>query len=358
MSQAAGVLPELFVTILAGGSGTRLWPLSRKDRPKQFLSLLSERSLIQETVDRVRPLVAPERTLVVTERSQASALRAQLPELPPENVLVEPVQRGTAGAIALAAFHIHRQQPHAVMASLHSDHLIPDAEGFRRTLLAAARVAQQGERLMTIGVEPTFPSTQLGYIQRADQIGVQDDFPVYAVQRFVEKPHLEQAQAYLASGQYVWNSGLFIWRVDTILACFERLLPDIYRPLSRADPSTLEAIYPTLPQATIDVGIMERASSVGMVPARFAWSDIGSWAELWDALPKAGGDNVVRGQHLGVDTQRSLVHATSRLVATVGVEDLVIVETPDVVLVCPRHRAQEVRKLVELLQARGLGQHL
>lgn len=346
-------VPDLYVSILAGGSGTRLWPLSRKRRPKQMLALLSDRSLIQETVDRVAPLVPMDHVYVVTERSQAADIRAQLPELPAENLIAEPVQRGTAGAIALAALTIRRRAPTAVMASLHSDHLIPDAEAFRRALVAAVRHARRGERLMTLGVTPTFASTQLGYVQLGEPLGEEDGLAVYAVRRFVEKPDRQRARAYVDSGEYLWNSGLFVWRVDTILECFEQLLPDILAPLSRAGPAEIEQVYPTIPQETIDVGIMERATKVGVVPASFGWSDIGSWAELLDALPKGEDGNVVRGQHLGLDSRRSLIYAGSRLVATIGVEDLIVVETPDAVLVCPRSRAQDVKKLVERLQAEG-----
>ncbi|MCC6179186.1 MAG: mannose-1-phosphate guanylyltransferase [Chloroflexi bacterium] len=348
---------QRYVVILAGGSGSRLWPLSRSHRPKQLLALGSERSLLQSTFDRVEPLVSAERVVVMTERSHADGIREQLPSLPAANVVVEPARRGTAGSLALAAAVIAKRDPSAVMASVHADAYIADPDEFRRTLAAAFEAAQRSSRLVLMGIEPTSPSTQLGYIEADGVIAEVDGYPVRRVARFIEKPDLECATEFIASGRHYWNPGVFVWRVDVILSEFARLQPEISEIVTRiaADVGTkrqqaaLESLYPTVPVETIDVGIMEQSEIVAVIPARFPWSDIGTWAEIYNALPRDADGNVTRGQHLALDSKNSLIFATSRPVATIGVSDLVIVETPDVVLVCPRDRVQDVKKLVERL---------
>lgn len=352
---------QSYVVILAGGSGTRLWPLSRSQQPKQLLALQSDRSLLQSTFDRVAPLVSPARVLIMTERSHSDALREQLPEVPAENIFVEPARRGTAGALALAAAAIHRRDPNALMASVHSDAYIDDAEEFRRTLAAAFAAADATRHLVLMGIPPTSPSTQLGYIEAGEALADVDGYGVRKVARFVEKPDLERARRFATSGRHFWNPGVFVWRVDVILEEFAAYEPRIHELVMQIGASfgtpnqeqALAGVYPTVPEQTIDVGIMERSSRVAVIPARFAWSDIGSWGEIFEALPRDDHGNVTRGEHLGLGTQNSLVFATSRRVATVGLEDVVIVETPDVVLVCPRDRVQDVKKLVEKLKADG-----
>ena len=350
--------PRVFLVILAGGSGTRLWPLSRSQRPKQLLALHGERSLLQATVERFAPPVPPQRVLVMTEGSHADGIREQLPEVPADNILVEPVRRGTAGSLALAAAAIERRRPDALIVSEHSDHFVEDGDEFRRTLWAAFDAADQTRNLVLMGVEPSFPSTQLGYIEAGEPIGESREYPVRKVARFVEKPDLERARAFLASGHHYWNPGVFVWRVDAILEEFARLQPEIRRRVDAIASASagdlagaLKEIYPTIPEETIDVGILEKSDRVAVIPARFGWSDIGSWGELLEILPRDASGNVVRGTHLGLDTRDSLVFATSRPVATVGLEQMIVVETPDVVLVCPRDRVQDVKKLVERLAA-------
>jgi mannose-1-phosphate guanylyltransferase len=348
---------ETFVTILAGGSGTRLWPLSRSHHPKQLLALSGERSLLQSTVDRIVPLVSPDRILVLTERSHADGIREQIPEVPAENIVVEPVRRGTAGSLALAAALLQQRSPGALMASVHSDAYIDDPEEFRRSLSAAFAAAETTGHLVLMGIQPSFPSSQLGYIEAGEPIGEIGGYPVRKVVRFVEKPDRERARRFVGSGRHFWNPGVFVWRVDVILGEFARLQPEIRQRVAALEPSllgperdrALAELYPSVPQETIDVGILEKSDRVAVIPARFGWSDIGSWGELLDILPRDETGNVVRGAHLSLGTRDSLIFATSRPVATVGLEHMIVVETPDIVLVCPRDRVQDVKKLVERL---------
>jgi mannose-1-phosphate guanylyltransferase len=354
-SGAYRVGADTHIAILAGGEGTRLWPLSRGQRPKQLLQLGGERSLIQRTVDRLRPLVAPEQILIITERSHSDALHAQLPELPDSSIIVEPTRRGTAAALLLAALHVRDRAPHATWASLHSDAFIADEEEFRRTLVAALEVAASGEYLVTTGVEPRFPATGYGYIQRGEPVGAAGGFPFFKVVRFVEKPDLPTAEAYVASGEYLWNPGVFVWNNAALLDAFVRLQPELYSVLTSTPLASIDRVYPSAPRETIDVGIMEQASNVATVPARFGWSDIGSWAELWELASSSPVDNVIQGagQVLMADASGNLVYADGRTVALVGVNDLVVVETADAVFVCPRDRAQDVKLIVQQLQAEG-----
>jgi mannose-1-phosphate guanylyltransferase len=347
--------PNTYVAILAGGEGTRLWPLSRSRRPKQLLTLGGDRTLIQRTVDRLRPLLDPERILIITERSHAEDLHAQLPELPASSIIVEPTRRGTAAALLLAALHVRERAPDATWASLHSDAFIADDDEFRRTLAAALEAAASGEFLVTTGVEPRFPATGYGYIQRGAVVGTFQGFPLHRVVRFVEKPDLPTAESYLASGDYLWNPGVFVWKNSTLLEAFKRHQPEIHAVLDSVPLRDVDRVYPDAPRETIDVGIMERASNVATIPARFSWSDIGSWAELWELASREPSTNIDlgAGRVLTEDSFGNLVYADGRTVALVGVNDLVVVETADAVFVCPRARAQDVKLIVQRLQKEG-----
>lgn len=349
------VASDAHVVILAGGEGTRLWPLSRSQRPKQLLHLSGERSLIQQTVDRSLPLIEPRRILIVTERSHADDLRAQLPELPDSSMVVEPTRRGTAAALLLAALHVKERAPDATWASVHSDAFITDDDEFRRTLAAALEVAAAGEHLVTTGIEPRFASTSYGYIQRGQHLRQVQGFAVHRVVRFVEKPDLETAQAYLSSGEYLWNPGVFVWKNTALLEAFARHQPSIHDALTSVPLGDIDRAYPTAPRETIDVGIMEPSDNVATLPARFGWTDIGSWAELWELMPGGEDGNVAlgSGRVLTADSHDNLIFADSRAVALVGIDNLVVVETADAIFVCPRERAEEVRQIVKQLRADG-----
>jgi mannose-1-phosphate guanylyltransferase len=344
---------DTHVAILAGGEGTRLWPLSRSSRPKQLLQLSGQRTLIQRTVDRLLPLVEPERILIVTEQSHAHDLRAQLPELPDSSIVVEPSRRGTAAALLLAALHVKDRAPHATWASVHSDAFITDDDEFRRTLAAALEAASAGEHLVTTGIEPRFPSTSYGYIQRGEELRKVQGFPLNRVVRFVEKPDQATAEAYVRSGEYLWNPGVFVWNNGTLLEAFALHQPALYAVLTSAPLADIDRVYPSAPRETIDVGIMEPAANVATIPAHFGWSDIGSWGELWELMPRDDDGNVAlgAGRVLSADSRGNLVFAEGRAVALVGVDDLVVVETTDAVFVCPRGRSEDVRQIVRQLQA-------
>ncbi len=349
-----------YALIMAGGVGTRLWPLSRRDRPKQSLKLFGERTMFEIAVDRIAPVFQPEQIFVVTGAKHVASLATQLPELPAGNFVVEPQGRGTAPCIGLGAVHLHRQDPDAVMAVLTADHFIADVPLFRQVLTAASQVAAEGH-LVTLGIKPSSPSTGFGYIKQGESLGTVEGFPVFRAERFTEKPSLETALRMVESGEYSWNSGMFVWRVDRILEEFERQMPEFYVQLAQVEATlgtpgyeaTLQRVWPQVVKQTIDYGVMEGAGDVAVVPVDIGWSDVGSWASLCDLLPADADGNVVVGPHLGIDTRDTLVFGGKRLVATVGLEGMVIVDTEDAVLICAKEREQEVRTLVEELRARG-----
>lgn len=355
---------HFYAVIMAGGGGTRLWPLSRKNRPKQMLRLIDERSLFQTSVQRLSEVFPLERVLVVTVEDQAAELQEQCPEIPVENYLLEPLPRGTASVVGLAAIDLQKRDPGAVMAILTSDHFIANEAGFRQLLRTAEQVAQQGY-LVTLGIEPGYPATGYGYIQRGDSLGSYGGLEVYDALRFKEKPSEDQARQMLASRDHAWNSGMFVWRVDRILDEFHRQMPALSGALEEiagawgtpAQQRVLQTIWPQLKSETIDYGIMEGAQQVAVIPAAgLGWNDVGSWDSLFDVLDADEHGNIVMGgKHVGLDTSRSLVYVDQehRLIVTIGVEDLVVVDTGDVLLVCHKDQAQKVRIIVDHLKKTG-----
>jgi mannose-1-phosphate guanylyltransferase len=360
----------MYAVIPAGGSGTRLWPLSRSDRPKFLLDLgdvgsggqTTTPTLIQQTRARLDGLAKPETTLIVTGSAHAAEVARQLPELPAGNIIVEPAPRDSAPAIGLAATLIHRRDQDAVMGSFAADHLVTDVAAFHTAVRLAAETARHG-LLLTLGLTPTGPETGFGYLRRGESLGG----GAYRVEEFTEKPPVDVARRYVADGRYLWNASMFVWQTETFLAELRRQVPELYDGLQRiADDwdtprrdETLGAIWPTLPKRPVDTAVMEGAGARGLVatvPADLGWTDVGDWDTLADVLP-AGSDGVVRlgpGTVLAHDTAGTLVYGgTDRIVATLGVTDLVVVDTPDAVLVCHRDRAQDVKALVDELKAAG-----
>jgi mannose-1-phosphate guanylyltransferase len=358
------MIDHYYAVIMAGGGGTRLWPLSRRSRPKQLLSLFDDRSLFQIAVSRLEGLFSFERILVVTVEAQAAMLRAQVPEIPAENYIIEPLPRGTASVVGLAAIALRQRDPQAVMAILTSDHYMGNEYRFRILLESAHAVAQDGY-LVTLGIEPTFPATGYGYIQRGEFLGRFQKLDVYKVQRFKEKPTEDAAKEMLRSGDHAWNSGMFAWRVDTILEEFKRQMPQLDQALAEIDQAwntserldVINRLWPEVKNETIDYGIMEGAQNVAVIPAAgLGWSDVGSWDSLFDVLPgNQQGNIVIGGEHIEIDTQNSLIYVNQphRLIVTIGVEDLVVVDTGDVLLVCRKDQAQKVRQVVDQLKESG-----
>ncbi len=349
-----------YPVIMAGGTGTRLWPLSRRHFPKQALNIDGQQTLIQHAVNRLKPEFPPDQVFIVTREEHVAPLSAQVPDIPPENFIVEPEGRGTAPAIGLAAITLQRRDPDSVMAVLTADHLIKKAEKFRQILLAAEQIARE-EYLVTLGIKPSFPSTGFGYIQQGDALSRVASYDVFRAERFVEKPDSETARQMFSSGKYSWNSGMFIWRVKQILDEFQKQMPEFYENLCRVEQAadsdtyeeTLNQVWPTIAKETIDYGVMEGARQVAVIPVDIGWSDVGSWASVYEVLSADKHGNRVIGQHVGIDTSDTLVVGGKRLIATIGLEGLVIIDTDDALLVCTREREQDVRAMVDRLKEVG-----
>ena len=349
----------MYALIMAGGTGTRLWPRSRTTKPKQFLALMGERTMLQETADRILPLVTPAQIIIATGAKYNALAAEQLPDVPGANIIGEPSGKGSAPCIGLGALAMLRDDPEATMVVLSSDHQIRKAEVFREALKAAEELAQQGY-LVTLGIQPTEPQTGYGYIQRSAELGTFNGFAAYEVERFVEKPDRATATAYVESGQYSWNAGIFIWRADAIMQAFGEHLPELSAQLGQiadaggpADPAAFGDIWERIENVTIDYGIMERAQKVAVIPVDIGWSDVGDWDSLAELASSEGG-NVVDGQHVGIDTTGSLVYSSGdRVIATIGLENYLVIDTGDTVLIAPRDRAQDVKKIVDELRRQG-----
>ena len=358
------MIESAYAVVMAGGGGTRLWPVSKRSRPKQSLSFGNPRTLFQQTVDRLEGLLPPERILVVTIADQAEALKAQYPQIPDDNTLIEPMPRGTASVVGLAAVALQQRDPQSVMIVLAADHFIDNVPYFQALIRAGVETAKKGY-LATLGITPTFPSTGYGYIQMGAELDVNSGQPVYNALRFKEKPNLELAQAMLATGDHAWNSGMFIWKTERILAEMKHLMPDLSEKLDKISQVwngaerqvMIQLVWPTIVSETIDFGVMEKAERVAVLPATdLGWNDVGSWESLFDVLPHDENGNIVVGAgHIGVNTRDTLVFSEvpNRIIATIGLENMVVVDTGDALLICSRDQAQQVRQVVDRLKQGG-----
>ncbi len=361
-------MKNLYALIMAGGGGTRLWPLSRKTRPKQLLPLIEEHSMFRASVERLIPILSAERVFVVTGASQVAQLQADAPEIPAENFIVEPFGQNTGPAVGLATTHIQQRDPDAVIAVVTADHHIADEAKFQRVITAAAEQAREGF-IVTLGISPSFPATGYGYIRRGEVLAQQGEFQIYHADGFTEKPVLETATEFVLSGLYSWNSGMFIFQAERLVAEYARQQPEMHRLLQaiRAAIGTndyaaaLGTHWPQMPRLSIDYAVMEQAERMAVIPVDMGWSDIGSWATLYEVLDGDSAGNVTRGTngipHIHIDTQDSLIFS-KRMVATIGLKDIVIVDTDDVLLICHRDRSQDVRQVVEQLKQSGDATHL
>jgi len=347
---------------MAGGKGTRFWPLSREKTPKQLLSIVGERTMIQATFDRITPITPPERILVVTGVSHAEQIREQLPRIPPDNVIVEPVGRNTAPCVALASMIVNRRDPEGIMGVYPADHVIARPEELRLVVgNIVSTLADHPQRLVTMGIKPSYPETGYGYIKRGAPVAD----AIYEAEKFLEKPGADTASEYVRAGSYYWNSGMFFWSAATILDVMREHMPALMGAMEPIDQSVdtpgfadaVNRIYPGLTGESIDYGVMEKAGAQGRVMVAVTdpgWNDVGSWRSLYDLADPDGDGNMPRGDFISVDSRGIVTHNQNSLIAAIGVENLIIIETGDAIMVCHKDRAQDVRKVTDIIKRRGL----
>ncbi|KGJ50433.1 mannose-1-phosphate guanylyltransferase [Clostridium sp. NCR] len=356
---------NIFNVIMAGGGGTRFWPMSRQASPKQLLNLSGVDTLINETIDRISSISDKNNLYIVTNETQSDLLKETVQDkCIHANVLQEPSARNTAAAIGFAAFSIMKKHGDGIMCVYPADHYIKDEEGYINTINDAIKVASENDKLVTIGINPTFPSTGYGYINFDKDESYNNG--AYKVLEFVEKPNYEKAKTYVKSQKYVWNSGMFVWKVSKILEDFKRYLPKVYDKLEQLskyigtdqESKMIKQIYPTIPSISIDYGIMERSDDVVVVPGEFGWNDVGSWDVLGAIYDTDEQGNIKRGETITIDTENSVVYSEDKLIATVGIKDLIVVSTEDAVMVCKKDKAQDVKLIVEKLKEEGQTKYL
>ena len=349
--------------IMAGGQGTRFWPVSREGKPKQFLEIGGSGTMLQETAARFQPFLAAGDVYVVCGQRYVQQVREQLDQLREDQIIGEPSARNTAPCIGLAALYLRRHFPDEVMSVFPSDHVIQDVAEFHQVLQAAQELAREGW-LVTFGIHPSYPATGYGYVQKGDSLGEFAGCAAHEVAGFTEKPDRSRAEQFLQEGKYYWNSGMFVWSIDRILTEMERHMPELYQALmeidgSWEDPVGMEKIYSGLEKTSIDVGVMEKAEKIAVLPCTLGWSDVGNWRAL-EQVEKSDEKGVIsNGPHVNIDSRDSVLYTSEgKLVALVGVQDLVVVDAPDALLVCARERIEEVKQVVEHLKKLGWDEYL
>jgi mannose-1-phosphate guanylyltransferase len=360
-------MEHYYALIMAGGGGTRLWPMSRGATPKQFLPLVESDSMFRVSVSRLAPLFTPDRIYIVAGERYADSLRADAPEIPEANFIFEPSARDSGPAAALGAAVIAKRDPQATIAILTADHHIADKAGFRSALAAACELAQSGT-IVTLGIKPDHPSTAFGYIRRGELLTQIAGFDCYRSLGFTEKPDEERAAGFITSGEYSWNSGMFIWKASTAFAEFERQRPGIYPHIVSIRDAVdtpdyaqvLNTAWNQMEKISLDYAVMEGASAMAVIPVDFGWSDVGSWGALYDVLEEDASGNIVKSSSprwVGIDTRGSLI-VSNKMVVTIGVEDLIIVQTEDALMICHKERSQDVKKVVERLKQEDQSEYL
>ena len=346
---------------MAGGTGTRLWPLSRTNKPKQFQKLVSDQTMLQDTIKRLS-FLKPQDIFVSTNAEYEAAVREQTKgKVLPNHIILEPALRDTAPSIGLAAAYLGKKYPHEVMAVIYADHLIQKKEEFIKKLKIAERLAREQNTLNIIEVKAKFPNVNLGYVKIGKMLKEMDGVEIFSFEKFTEKPDLKTAIGFLQSYKYLWNTGLYVWRIETILNKFKKHLPQTWLQLIRIqkaigtknEKKVIQSCYPKCDKISIDYGIMEKIDpkEVRIIPAELGWSDVGTWESIFAELVPDAKSNLVKGKHVGIDTQGSLIYGKQdKLIATIGIQDLVIVETDDALLICDKNRSSEVKKIVEKLQ--------
>jgi len=356
----------IFPVIMAGGKGERFWPRSRVNWPKQFLSVDGQESLLQKTVRRMEPLANLNHLFIVSDANYIAPIQDQLSQLPRKNIIVEPMGRNTAACIGLAAIHLEQIDPEGVMVVLPSDHLIHQQDIFIKTLLSSVELAQKGDNLVTIGIRPTYAETGYGYINFGKKYGVFGGNIAFDVRRFVEKPVLERAKSYLDSGKYLWNSGMFIWKVSTIRKAICEYMPKLHLALERMkiaigtaqEQDVIATEYVNLDSISIDIGIMEYAENIFAFPGDFGWDDVGAWTALERIHDTDPDGNVFHGNVVMVDTKKCIIESKDKLIAALGVEDIIIIESDDALLVCSKEHAQNIKDLLKKLKQENLERYL
>ena len=346
--------------VMAGGIGLRFWPKSRQDRPKQCLRLIGKRSLLEGTVERLESTFQPKDIFCIVIAEQEKLVRGLLPHLPPENIFLEPARRNTAACLCLASLAIEARRGDLPIFVTPADHLIQDEGAFQRVVHSACQAARERDYLITLGLEPTRPTAGYGYMERGELL-FEEPEPFYRVKRFVEKPSRERASKFIRSGTFLWNSGMFFWRPSVILSSFEHHMPELLHPLrslqdhfmNQSIDSVVKEVYPSLPATSIDYGIMEKASNVALLPAAFGWADLGDWEALAAALPSDEEGNHFDGEVVAFDTKDTYISSSEKLIAAIGLEHLIVVETADAILICPKERSQDVKPFVKKLAEAG-----
>lgn len=351
----------MYAAIIAGGSGTRLWPRSRVDKPKQFHILQGDKTLLQQTVNRLESLIPQEKIFVIANKSHKDPVQSQLEWLTDRNFVGEPVAKNTAPAVGIIATLIGHYDPEAVILVTPADHVILKQKLFRRLLEVAEKVASEGNNVVTIGIKPNCPETGYGYIQMTEEKQVDGDVEIHRVASFKEKPDLKTAEDYVSSWHYVWNSGMFIWSVKTIMNLYRDHAPDIYKLLIRYDGAidtpneqkVIEEVYDAFPSISVDYAIMEHAENIHVIPASIGWSDLGSWASVYEMMDKDESGNAIVGNNICIDTHNCLIHSTDRMIATVGLDNMIVVDGGDVILVMPKGRSQDVKVVLDEIKKQG-----